>query len=149
MADVDLASYPCQEVVGEGHLCGMPCDPGFVRCREHKRQPDKAALANKLELAQERVLRRLESVLDDAVTNLIALATEARSEQVRLMAIDKVLTLTGFANLRIESNSNGTVDPQERDKILMEIVKTYVKDPNRIKELEAKAGAVIDVDERL
>lgn len=137
-----MLSYPCQEVVGEGSLCGMPCDPGFVRCKEHRKYSDKRALAHMMEMAQDRILRKVDEALDGAVDMLIRLSTEAQNENARIQAIDKLLTLSGFANLKIDGQLATNIDPMERDKILIGLIKKAAEDEKKYAELEAKNKVV-------
>ena len=142
MAEDSALAYPCQHVVGTGQLCGMPCDPGFVRCTEHRQALPRREIVKKLELRQDAVLLRVESALDDAVEELIRLATSAAAEGDRLRAIDKLLTLGGFANVKIDAEVGVTLAPEERDRVLVEMIRSYAQNPDKIDELERKFNAI-------
>lgn len=138
----DSPAYPCQKVTGDGQLCMEPCDPGFVQCRKHRQGIDRRGLATLLETAQERVLRRVESALDDAIDQLIELSTTARNESARIAAIDKLLTLAGFANIKIDAQVGVALDPQSRDQALIGIIQGLARDPDKLAELENKIKAI-------
>lgn len=133
-----LLSYPCQHVVGEGQLCGMPCAAGFVRCSEHRQYSDKRALAHMLELAQDRVLRAVEEKIDEAVEQLVNVALHGPNQNAQMRAIETMLRLTGFVDLKIDVTGGAQIDPDERDKILMRLVSSLVKDEEKRSQLEVK-----------
>lgn len=95
-----------------------------------------------LEHRQDTVLMRVESALDDAITELIRLSTNANSEADRLRAIDKLLTLGGFANVKIDAEVGVTLAPEERDRVLVEMIKVYAQNPDKIHELESKLNVI-------
>jgi len=135
-------SYPCQHVIGDGQLCGLPCEPGFVRCLEHRQAVPRREIVKMLEHRQDTVLLRVESALDSAISELIRLATNAVSEGDRIRAIDKLLTLGGFANVKIDAEVGVTLNPDERDRVLVEMIKAYASNPDKIHELEAKLNVI-------
>lgn len=137
-SDVELASYPCQQVVGEGALCMEPCDPGFVRCSVHRQYSDKRALGHKLEMAQDRVLRKVESKIDEAVDAMIDIAVNGTQEASKLRAIENMLRLTGFVDLKIDMSTGAPIDPVDRDKVLLQLIQKHVKDESKLAQLQQK-----------
>lgn len=124
----------------------MPCDPGFVRCSEHRQYSDRRALAAKLTIAQDRVLNRVEEALDEAINELIRLSVSAAREGDRLMATNMLLKLGGFEKLVIEGEAGVKIDPEERDQLLMRIFRKHVDDEQKQAELARKVALVNDAD---
>lgn len=142
MADEGALSYPCQAVTGPGELCGMPCDPGFTRCLEHRRNIPRREIIKMIEATQDKVLVRVNNALEAAVEELIRIATSAVSEADRIRAIDKLMTLGGFANVKIDAEVGVTLQPEERDKVLIKLIKEHANNPQKLEELEAKLNVI-------
>jgi hypothetical protein len=122
-----------------------PCDAGFMRCSKHRERMTKRAMAVLLEGAQERVLRRVEQALDDTIDTIIDLSQNSRNDSVKLAASKELLTLAGFANIRIEGDVGVTLDPENRDAALLKMIQGLAHNPDKLLALEERSK-VIDAD---
>ena len=95
-----------------------------------------------IEATQDKVLVRVNNALEAAVEELIRIATSAVSEADRIRAIDKLMTLGGFANVKIDAEVGVTLQPEERDKVLIKLIKEHANNPQKLEELEAKLNVI-------
>lgn len=73
------------------------------------------------------------------------MSINARNESSRIQAIDKLLTLAGFANIKIDAQVGVSLDPQSRDAVLMRMIREMAENPDKLRELTEKSE-IIDVE---
>lgn len=127
-------AVPCAAVLQAGTLCGAPCEPGHVRCAEHRERFVDARYARQaLEAARARVILRLEERADDLAGGLIDLALDTAttedgafrvSTHSRVRALQTAFKLLGMDRLVVDVEETEEIGPRkaERDRRLIDLL---------------------------